>query len=82
MCGSCMRKAGSNKCTIKRGTLRAFRRELVAMYNSTSNSQLKAFLKSETITLRMLLRDMSFCPTTEYINTYKNETNTIISGLT
>lgn len=81
MCGSCMRKTGGNGCTSKRNELRTFRRQLVTLYNGTANVQLKSFLKGEMNTLRMLLRDMSFCPTKEFINGYKTETNATVSGL-
>ena len=81
MC-NCLKKGGGSGCVSKRGTLRTFRRELVTLYNNTNGSQLKDFLKGEIDTLKTLLRDMSFCPTKEFINGYKTETNATISELT
>ena len=82
MCSSCMRKKGGTTCLSRRGELRRYRRELTSIYNLSDNTQLRLFIKGELDTLKMLIADASFCPTKEYINSYKTTTDATISELT
>jgi hypothetical protein len=77
-----MRKKGGTTCLSRRGELRRYRRELTSIYNLSDNTQLRLFIKGELDTLKMLIADASFCPTKEYINSYKTTTDATISELT
>ena len=82
MCGACMRKKGGTTCLSRRGDLRRYKKQLTTVYNITNSTQVRLFLKGELDTLRMLIADASFCPTKEYINSYKTTTDATISELT
>lgn len=82
MCGSCMRKKGGTTCLTRRGELRKYKKELTTVFNITNSTQVRLFLKGELDTLKMLIKDVTFCPTKEYINSYKTTTNATISELT
>ena len=77
-----MRKKGGTTCLSRRGELRQYKKELTTIYNISDNTQVRLFVKGEIDTLKMLIADASFCPTKQYINSYKITTDATISGLT
>lgn len=82
MCTSCMRSKGGTTCLSRRQELRRYKSELTTIYNTTDSTQIRLFVKGEIDTLKMLIADASFCPTKQYINSYKITTDATISELT